>query len=262
MEETVREPEVIENEINTGIVITGAYADKLRRTLFAQLSKYIRKSKEHAREAARASGELNKLLYIIIVENLKSDKGDAVRIRIKYRFDPRVNRIDWDYDTLRIEFFKRQSDEEVNNIVKKTLETRLDEIKREFTPIPREEAKAESSRETIVERVESINLYELIGSVVPIGETSIGGVVFKLSDRRGEELGIVSVEPGGDTLIIDAIVIYGGRAYRAYGRSNKDKNVYLSNPNELLKDLSNIKPLPITSEVAEKMISQKMGELT
>ncbi|MEM1826060.1 MAG: DUF2258 domain-containing protein, partial [Desulfurococcaceae archaeon] len=81
-------------------------------------------------------------------------------------------------------------------------------------------------------------------------------------DRRGEELGIVSVEPGGDTLIIDAIVIYGGRAYRAYGRSNKDKNVYLSNPNELLKDLSNIKPLPITSEVAEKMISQKMGELT
>lgn len=259
MEETTTQPEVIENEINTGIVITGAYADKLRRTLFAQLSGYVRKGKEYAREIARASGEVNKLLYIAIVENLKSDKGDAVRIRIKYRYDPRINKLTWDYSTLRIEFFKRKPDDEVNSIVKKVIDTHLKEIMEQYA---RPEYVEETKPQTMVERIEAINLSEIIGKADPIGETSIGGVVFKLSNKSGVEIGIASVEPRGDSWIIDAVVIYSGKAYRVYGRTDKNRYIYLSNPDILVKDIVNYKPVPISSEDAQKLISGKMGEIT
>lgn len=256
MEETAPRPEVIENEINTGIIITGAYADKLRRTLFAQLRDYVRRSRECAREAARASGEINKLLYVAIVETLKSDKGDAVRIRVKYRFDPVNNKISWDYGSLRVEFFKRQPDNEVESVVRKVIETRLKEIVEQFgRPTRIEETKP-------AEELVEIKLTDVLGSADPIGETSIGGLVFKLSSKSGEELGIASVEPRGEGWIVDAIIIHSGKAYRIYGRAHRDRRVYESNPDLLVKDIATYRLIPISTEDAEKLISGKMGEIT
>ena len=271
--------EIIENELNTGIVIAGAYADKLRRTLFAQLRDYVKQNKEFAREVARAAGEVNRILYIILVENLKSEKGDAVRIRIKYRFDPRQWKIMWDYSTLRVEFYKRQPDEQVNQVVKKVIEERLKEVMEQYAEAPsreeaekameealgREEVKAEqevkpSETTQPIEKVEE-KLVDIIGSIDPIGETASEGVVFKIASKEGENIGIVSLEPRAGEWVIDAILVYGGKAYRIYTKASKDKQHYMENPSELVNELSKTKPVPISSEDAKKLIEGKVGEI-
>ena len=70
--------------LNTGLVIVGAYADKVRRTLFAQLKDRIKAKEIDSKIVAKASGDLNKLLYEIFVNRLKLDKGDVVRIVVNY----------------------------------------------------------------------------------------------------------------------------------------------------------------------------------
>lgn len=160
----------IENELSTGLVIAGAYADKLRRTLFAQLRDLVRKNRDFAREVARAAGEMNRLIYIILVEELKSDKGDVVRIRVKYEVDTEKWRITWKYNTLRIEYFKRYPDEEVKKIIDKILKEKLEEVQEQYREAPtREEAekilKGEVKPEEEWEKEETIRI---IGSTQPL----------------------------------------------------------------------------------------------
>jgi len=292
VEETGEKPaeEVIERELSTGLVITGAYADKLRRTLFAHLKDYVKQDKEVAREVARAAGEINRMLYHILVENLKSEKGDVVRVRVKYKFDPRVKRITWDYDTLTVEFFKRQPDEEVSRVVREVIAQKLKEItelyatpqlaekaEREF----REELKRKEREAVRAEvRVEApavaekpaipapetppveISLVSLVASADPFGETSEGGVVFKLLDQSGETAGLASLEPRGDVWIIDAIIVAPGRAYRVYAKASRDKQYYLDNPEELVKEIVKAeRAIPIPSDDAKKLIEEKMASV-
>ncbi len=100
--------------LNTGLIIAGAYADKARRVLMAQV-----KGQVDTQEAIRAIGELNKLLFDVLVNEIKAEKGDVVRIVVDY--DIKEGQIKWNYDTLRLEFFKRVPDEEVNKKVKEAL---------------------------------------------------------------------------------------------------------------------------------------------
>lgn len=100
--------------LSSGYVIAGAYASKLRRTMFAQLREEVKKGSISSQEIARAVGELNSTLYRILVERLKIDKGDVVRIRIDYRIEN--GRIVWDSSTLQIEIFRR--DQEAERLVK------------------------------------------------------------------------------------------------------------------------------------------------
>jgi len=102
--------------LSTGLIIAGAYADKVRKTLFAQLREQMKRGEVSAQEIARAAAELNRALYHIIVEKLKSDKGDVVRARIEY--DVEDGKISWKYDTLQLEVFKRVPDETVAQMVK------------------------------------------------------------------------------------------------------------------------------------------------
>ncbi len=266
-EKNTAEPEFIENELSTGLVIAGAYADKLRRTLFAQLRDYVKKNKELAREIARAAGEVNRILYIILVENLRSDKGDVVRIRIKYRFNIREQRITWDYDTLRIEYFKRYPDEEVNKTARKVLEERLEEVKEQYreTP-PKEEAREEwssgESTKPLEKPIESTQeIINNIGSIDPIGDTSSGGTVFKIVDKNGENIGIASLEPRAGEWIVDAILIIGGKSYRIYGKVSGDKNTYVEQPVKLLNELSKYEAKEIDQDTARELIEGKMGDI-
>ena len=101
--------------LSTGHVILGVYADKLRRTLFAQLSDKLRSKELDPKEIARAAAEINQRLFELLVNQLKLDKGDVVRIRIDYDLENRS--IIWKYDTLRIEAFRKVPDEEISKII-------------------------------------------------------------------------------------------------------------------------------------------------
>jgi hypothetical protein len=104
--------------LSTGFIIAGAYADKVRKTLFAQLRDHVKRGEVSTQEVARAAAELNRVLYHILVERLKSDKGDVVRARVEY--DVEDGRVVWNYDALQLEVFKRVPDEEVRRVVRET----------------------------------------------------------------------------------------------------------------------------------------------
>ncbi|MEM1541381.1 MAG: DUF2258 domain-containing protein [Ignisphaera sp.] len=105
-------------KLSSGFVIAGAYADKIRRTLFAQLRDYLRKDKEWGQRIALAVAQLNRFLYALLVERIKIDKGDVVRIRIDYDIDEATKSINWLWDTLTIEAFRRMPQDEVDKVTK------------------------------------------------------------------------------------------------------------------------------------------------
>lgn len=109
--------------LSTGLVIAGAYADKLRRTLFAQLRGDVKSGKLSNQEVARGAAEINQLLFHILVEDLKVEKGDVVRVKIDY--DVVDGSVKWDLSSLTVEAFKRTNDDEVYKVVKKRVEEYL-----------------------------------------------------------------------------------------------------------------------------------------
>ncbi|MEM4862577.1 MAG: DUF2258 domain-containing protein [Candidatus Nezhaarchaeales archaeon] len=111
--------------LSTGFIIAGAYADKVRKTMYAQLREYVKRGDVSPQEIARAVAELNRALYHILVERLKSDKGDVVRARIEYEIED--GKLTWKYDTLQLEVFKRVPDEDVRRIVRETV-TEIEKI--------------------------------------------------------------------------------------------------------------------------------------
>ena len=158
--------------LSSGFVIAGAYADKIRKTVFAQLRDYVKKDKEWGQKIAFSVAQLNRLLYNVLVEQLRVDKGDVVRIRIEYDVDEASKNITWKWDSLAIEIFRRVPQEQVEEIVKKTL-SRVSEI------------------------MQAVITYNL----ALIGETVDGDVVFavKLNDR---EVGAAIVTPVNETLAV------------------------------------------------------------
>lgn len=109
------EERIEKGEVRSGLTIAGAYADKLRKALFAQFASKVKAGELSKEDVARASRELNTFLYHILVEKLKLDKLDVVRINIKYEVHGRELR--WDYDNLRIEAYKRIPQEKVDETI-------------------------------------------------------------------------------------------------------------------------------------------------
>ena len=108
--------------LRTGIVIAGAYADRVRRVLYAQLSKMIKEKQIDGKEVARAAGELNQILYDAFVRNLALSKGDLVRIEIPYTVSG--GRISWDYSSLKVRAFREIGEEVVEKAVEEALKGR------------------------------------------------------------------------------------------------------------------------------------------
>jgi len=108
--------------LRTGIVIAGAYADRVRRVLYAQLSRMIKEKQIDSKEVARAAGELNQILYEAFVKNLALSKGDLVRIEIPYTVSG--GRISWDYSGLKVRAFREIGEEVVEKAVEEALKNR------------------------------------------------------------------------------------------------------------------------------------------
>ncbi|MCX8184886.1 MAG: DUF2258 domain-containing protein [Sulfolobales archaeon] len=149
--------------LSSGYVIAGAYAYKIRRTAFAQLRNAVREGTVRSGDIAYAVAQLNRFLYSILVENLKVDKGDIVRVVIDYELVS--GRIDWKLNTLKIEVFKRFPDEEIRKIIESKL------------PV------AETIMTGVVEY-----------SIEKIGETDDGDVVLALK-LGGREVGALVLTP-------------------------------------------------------------------
>ncbi|MEM0333589.1 MAG: DUF2258 domain-containing protein [Candidatus Aenigmatarchaeota archaeon] len=151
--------------LSTGFVIVGAYAKKLRKTLFAQLKEKM-KDKEIASKLAYASAQLNKLLFEVIVNKLKLEKGDLVKIVIEYEFDENNKEVNWKYDTLKIISYKKVPQEEIE----KHLEETLKELKGE--PIFTIEKIGESADGDLIFSVLSNNKDVGIMVITPLDEKS------------------------------------------------------------------------------------------
>ncbi len=266
-------------ELSTGLVIAGAYADKLRRTLFAQLRDLVKQNREFAREVARASGEINRLLFIVLVEKLGVDKGDVVRIRVQY--DVEDGRIKWYYDTLRVEYFKRVSDEEVMRAVREVISERLKEVQEQYAVAPsreeaeeilkgkKEEFRIEETKEFMgktqpLEKPaeERIGLAGLIAEATPIGETMEGGVVFQLKSSEGKNIGVASVEPRAGSYIVEAVLLpKPGEAYRVYAKLSRTLSEVRDNPKLLIEELEKVSAVKITVEDAKEILKAKMESI-
>jgi hypothetical protein len=161
--------------LKSGLVIAGAYADKVRRVLFAQLRDNIKKGEISSKDVARAAGELNRLLFEILVYKLGVDKGDAVRISVDY--DLVDGEIKWNLDTLKVEVWRKAPQEEVDNAVK-----------------------------SVVEKAEEIVGGAIVFTVEEIGETDTGDIIYTLK-HRDREVGALIVTPlDGEALVRGAVV--------------------------------------------------------
>jgi hypothetical protein len=262
-----------EYTLSTGIIIAGAYADKIRKTLFAQLRDLTKNNRDMAREAARASAELNRLLYYLIVDELKSDKGDAVRVRIKYKVYPDRNYIEWDYDSLVVEYFKRLSDEEVGKSLRKVLNERLKEVQEAFGKKPpalqppqigegagAESFKGEEVKETPAQPAESAGF--TIGGLSELGETSLGSMLLKIEEPGGESLGVVELRESEGRVVGEALVVYSGEGYRAFISLEGSIERALDNKNLVIEELRKARFTKISKEEAENFIREKMSMIS
>lgn len=281
-------------QLSTGFVIAGAYADKLRRVLFAQLRDAIKRGEIDNKTVAQRAGELNRLLFEILVNKLKIDKGDVVRIRIEY--DVKDGDIVWKLDTLRIEAFRRIPDEEVEKIVKESIRKKEEILAREVTEEERawtearereverevqrraEEAREAARREmeaaeaarAAEERAEAAAAKLLtakdigveIADAVFYGRTAKGELIAVLKNPQEDNIGMAIVEPvdGGSRATI--ILIKGKKeAYKATIPIDKPADQLEEDPKALVEAANKAKYVEIPRSEAERIIREKMEEL-
>ncbi len=158
--------------LSSGLIIVGAYALKVRRTLFAQLRDRTRGDKEWAQKVAYGAAQLNRVLFELLVDRLKLDKGDVVRVRIDYDVDEARKEIVWRWDTLTVEVFRRVADEQVAGAVKE-----------------------------VASKAAEIAATGLRYEVSRLGETEDGDVVLAVR-AGGRDVGAVIVTPLNDEVLL------------------------------------------------------------
>jgi len=167
---------------STGFVKASAYADKLRRTVFAQVKEYVKRGVIGSRQVAYRVGRLNAALYKVLVEVLGVSKDDVVRIRVPY--EVRDGDLHIDYSRVAIEVYR-------------------------FDPGISERAVEELRR--VVE-----------GGLVDIDfdfrvEKREGPTVFYGVYMGGERVGRLAVVDVGGRHAVSGAVIVGGKGYRVGG---------------------------------------------
>jgi len=91
--------------LSTGFVRANGYANKVRKVLFA-----LTRGKVVPENVVRASAHLNQYLFDKLQE-LSVKKEDVVRISIG--FSIKSGEIEWNYDSLQIEVYKKEEEEKL-----------------------------------------------------------------------------------------------------------------------------------------------------
>ena len=133
----------LEQSLRSGLIPAGAYSNKLRRTLFAQLSKQLKAGVVTQQEIARAVAELNTFLYHVLVEELKLEKTEPVRIEINYRLQE--GRIVWDYKSLRIMAYKALPQNLIELAIQYALSKQQQKTEASETPIAQQDGESTGS---------------------------------------------------------------------------------------------------------------------
>lgn len=157
--------------LSTGFTIVGAYAIKVRRALFAQLSDRVRQDRQWSRSIAYASAQLNRVLFELFVTRLRLDKGDVVRARIEFDLDEEKKNISWKWDTLTVDVYRRERPEVVEPALKEVV--------------------------GMASQLAALVRYE----VKPIGSTVDGDVVYSVM-LEGREVGVIIVTSLGNSVLI------------------------------------------------------------
>ncbi|RLF79457.1 hypothetical protein DRN34_04870 [Thermococci archaeon] len=112
--------------LSTGFVRASGYANKVRKVLFA-----LTRGKLNPEAVVRASAQLNQYLFDKFQE-MGVKKEDVVRISIE--FNIKNGEIEWNYDTLKIEVYKKEEEEKLAEAMKeveeseKALEIAIEEL--------------------------------------------------------------------------------------------------------------------------------------
>ncbi|MEM0476190.1 MAG: DUF2258 domain-containing protein [Candidatus Aenigmatarchaeota archaeon] len=208
--------------LRSGAVIVGAYATKIRKTLFAQLKDKVKSKEISSQEVARASGEINKMLYILFVEKLRLDKGDVVRVSIDY--DLVDNQIVWNYDTLKVEAYRKVPEDEINR--------HLEEIKRGL------------------EKISQLKIEEY--NIVKARETKLGDVIFDIKKDK-KVVGILIA-----TQIDEDVIVRGAIKEPPFLITKSKLKFEESVENTVIKNFASLlrKATPTSEEEAEKTIKE------
>jgi len=209
--------------LRTGAVIVGAYAMKIRRTLFAQLKDKIKTKETSSQEVARAAGEINRMLYVLFVDKLRLDKGDVVRITIDYDLTPE-NQIVWNYDSLKVEAYRKVPEDEVARYLKEIIEG--------------------------LQKASTINVEEY--SIEKVKETKLGDIIFNIKKDK-KVVGILIA-----TQIDEDVVIRGAIKEPPFLISKIKIKFEESIENTVVKNFTNLlkRAVPTSEEEAEKTIKE------
>lgn len=132
-------------ELNTGVIPSAIYADKLRRTALAIIKNVP------TQIIIRDIAELNKQLYTKLIEEMKIEKGEPIRITLRAKYNPELQKIE--FSDLKIvkyvneELLKNKYESEISKLNSELneLKNKIEEVKKDY------EAKIESMKEKINE---------------------------------------------------------------------------------------------------------------
>ncbi len=134
-------------ELRSGYVRASGYANKIRKVLFA-----ITRGKIDPREVVRASAELNRYLFERFQE-MNIRKEDVVRISLNFSIED--GKITWDYDSLRIEIYRKEEEERLAQAMEEVEEREkaLDEAIKELEKLANQ---LRALSDEIMEKVEKL----------------------------------------------------------------------------------------------------------
>ncbi len=215
--------------VSSGLIIAGAYANKLRRVMFATL-----KGKVNNKEVARAAGELNALLFELFRE-VGVEKGDVVRITVEYEIEN--GKIKWKWETLEVQHYKpvEETSAKIKELLPKILEKKEELAAK---PAPPMEIEVEYLG-TVREGLEDVYVIK-----APKEETyvTIGAVRVLFKNEEGEALSI--------------IVTPEGKAYR-----HLMKLKYKSDPLEIAKSIKEELVKALSENTVEEIDKEKAKEM-
>lgn len=149
--------------MRSGLVMAGGFAYKVRKVVFAQLAEELKEKRLDSKNVAFSVAQLNRFLFTLLVDKLRVDKRDAVRISVDY--DVSEGKIVWKFDTLKVEVFRRVPEDEIGKVLAE-----------------------------LVPEAEKIMAAPLEYRVEYVGETNDGDRIYALN-IGGQEVGLVEVIP-------------------------------------------------------------------